>query len=147
MADLTPGMKTTIFTTSLALGGAGVLGAFAAHSDLIVIAPAWVRMFTRLSQQAGKSLDKARALKITTGVLAGAASLVGGIKLANSYFAWSGVGTLPAVVVNAGMNAVLTWLTGRAWAHIVLEEDDEQGVENLVRALLASVSAGLALGR
>ena len=44
MADLTLGMKSTILSTSLSLSAAGALGAFAAHSDLRVIAPAWGHM-------------------------------------------------------------------------------------------------------
>jgi len=44
MADLTLGMKSTIMSTSLSLSAAGALGAFAAHSDLRVIAPAWGHM-------------------------------------------------------------------------------------------------------
>jgi uncharacterized protein (DUF697 family) len=143
MAQLTLEMKATILATSVGLGTVGLFGAFAAHSDLLAITPAWTHMFLRLAKQAGKTLDKDRAVKITSGVLMGATALIGGIKLANTYFAYSGVGTIPAIVVNAGVNGVLTWLAGRAWAQITLEEDLEQSVESLVRAVLGMLGGWL----
>jgi len=82
-------------------------------------------------------------LKVATGVLAGATSFPGGVKLADSDFALTGVGTVPAIVVNAGLNGVITWPAGRAWAHVVLEEDLEQSVENLVRTLLLALAGML----
>lgn len=143
MPDLTLDMKTTILASSLSLGGVGLLGAFAAHSDLLAIAPAWSAMFIKIARQGGRSLDKNKALKIATGVLAGAGSLIGGIKLANTYFAYTGVGTVPAVLINGSVNGVLTWLAGRAWAHIVLEEDPEGSIENLTRSILSALSGWL----
>ena len=65
------------------------------------------------------------------------------MKLANSYFALTRVGTIPAIGANAGLNGVITWLAGRAWAHVVLEEDLEQSVENLVRTLLLALAGTL----
>lgn len=35
--------------------------------------------------------------------------------------------------------ALMTWPMGRAWAHVLLEGDAEQSVDNLVRALVAAV--------
>lgn len=143
MSGLTLRMKTTILTTSLGLGAVGVFGAFAAHSDILAIAPAWVAMFASISEDAGVHVDRDKLLKIATGVLLGVGGLLGGMKMANTYFAYTGIGTIPAVVANAGMNAVATWLAGRAWGHIVLEEDLEQSVENLVRAMMASIGVAL----
>jgi uncharacterized protein (DUF697 family) len=143
MSQLPLEMKGTILATSLGLGAVGLFGAFAAHSDLMAITPAWTHMFLKLAKQAGKSLSKDTALKVVTGVLVGAMGLLGGIKLANSYFAYSGVGTVPAVQVNGSVNGVLTWLAGRAWAQIALEEDLEQSVDNLVRAVLGMVGGWL----
>jgi uncharacterized protein (DUF697 family) len=72
-------MKGTILATSLGLGAVGLFGAFAAHSDLMAITPAWTHMFLKLAKQAGKSLSKDTALKVVTGVPAGAVpGMVGG---------------------------------------------------------------------
>jgi uncharacterized protein (DUF697 family) len=146
MAQLPLDMNATILANSLGLGTVGLFGAFAAHSDLLAITPAWTHMFLRLAKQAGKSMDKETALKVVTGVLMGASALVGGIKLANTYFAYSGVGTVPAIVLNGGVNGLLTWLAGRAWAQIALEEDLGQSVESLVRAVLSIVAGWLPSG-
>ena len=100
-------------------------------------------MFASISEDAGVHVDRDKLLKIATGVLLGVGGLLGGMKMANTYFAYTGIGTIPAVVANAGMNAVATWLAGRAWGHIVLEEDLEQSVENLVRAMMASIGVAL----
>jgi uncharacterized protein (DUF697 family) len=143
MAAIPLNMKTTITTTSIGLGAVGIFGAFAAHSDLLAIAPAWTGMFLRLANQAGKPMERDRVLKVVTGVLVGVTSFVGGVKLANSYFAYTGIGTIPAIVVNAGVNGTLTWLAGRAWAQICLEDDLEQSVDNLIASLIGAIAASL----
>ena len=76
-----------------------------------------------------------------------ATSLIGGIKLATTYFAYTGVGAIPAIVANAGVNGILTWLAGRAWAQVVLEDDLEQSVDSLIRAMLGVLAGWLPAGR
>lgn len=96
-------------------------------------------MFIKLADQAGQSTEKNKAMKLVAGVLVGVGSFAAGNKLANTALAYSAVGTLPAVALNAGINALMTWPMGRAWAHVLLEGDAEQSVDNLVRALVAAV--------
>ena len=80
---------------------------------------------------------------MATGVLAGATSFPGGVKLADSDFALTGVATVSAIKVNVGLNGGIIWPAGRAWAHVVLEADLEQCVESLVRTLLLALAGTL----
>ena len=107
-------MNFTIVFTSLSLGGMGFFTAFAAHADVPMITAAWSTMLLTLAVQAGHKLSKDKALKIAAGILIGVGGLVGGVKLANTYFAYSGVGTIPAMIMNAGANATVTYLVGKA---------------------------------
>lgn len=136
--DVPSNMNMTIIRTAAGLGVVGLFSAFAGpHADLLAIAPTWSGLLVKLADQSGQHLDKDTALKIASGVLMGVSAFGGGVKLASSAFAYSGVGTLPAVILNGGLNAVLTYLFGRAAAQVFLEEDLSQSVENLIRAILA----------
>lgn len=136
--DIPSNMQRTILFAALAAAGIGVGGAFAGpHADVLALAPTWAAAMVRLAGQAGRDLDRQRALKLTTALLASIGSFAGGMKLATSYFAWSGVATLPAVVANAGANGVMTWLALRACAQVFLERDLTQSIDSLVRAILA----------
>ena len=139
MSGITFAMKRTIAATSLGLAGVGVGSAFAAHADLVFITAAWTAMFIKLADQAGKSLEKNQAMKLVAGVLVGVGCFAAGFKLANTALAYTAFGTLPAMVLNASINALMTWLVGRAWAHVLIEGDAEQSVDSLVRAMVAAV--------
>ena len=143
MAQIPLDMKATILKTTIGLGAVGLFGAFAAHGDIVAVGAAWGHMFAKLAKQAGRRLDSDRALKIASGVLVGASSFLGGMKIANTYLAYTGVGTIPAAAINSGTNGLLTWLVGRGWAQIVLEDDLEQSVDNLVRSLLGALGGAL----
>lgn len=133
-------MKRAILWHSLAAGGVGIPGAFAAHGDLVAITAIGVTLFIQLAVKAGKQMDKATATKIVAGVLAGIGGFAGGVKLANTYFAYTGVGTVPAIVVNAGANAGLTYLFGKAVASTFLAENTEITVEALVRNIILIIT-------
>lgn len=141
--ELPSNMQRTILWTSLGLGGVGLFGAFTAHADLVVIAPSWAGLIIKLADQAGHELDRDKALKIATGVALGVAGFVGGVKLANTYLAYTGVGTIPAMLANASANGVLTYLMGKAAAQTFLEKDVTESVENLVRYILGLLTGFL----
>jgi hypothetical protein len=76
----------------------------------VVISPAWATLTVALAEDSGETLQRDQALKIATGVALGVGSFVGGIRMANTYLVYTGVGTLPAALANASANALLTWL-------------------------------------
>ncbi len=132
------GMNATIVKTSLAAGGVGIPGAFGGpHVDVPALIGLWAVMFVRLADQAGSALDRHTATKLATGVALAVGGFGSGVKLATTAFAATGIGTVPALIANISLNAVVTWLVGRAAAHIFTENDTEQTVENLVRAIVA----------
>jgi hypothetical protein len=137
--DIPGNMQRSILWTAASLGGVGLFGAFAAHADLIAIAPGWGGLLVKLAQQSGKALDKERALKIATAVILGVGGFAGGIKLATTTLSYTGIGTVPAMLANAGTNAVLTYLFGRAAAHTFLEGDLQESAETLARAILVLI--------
>ena len=132
-------MHKTIIAATLGLGGVGIFGAFGAHADLAAISSAWVAMFATLAVQAGKPLEKATVLKIVAGIMLGVGGFVGGVKLANTYFAYTGVGTVAAMIINSSANAALTYVTGRAAAQTFLSMDVGETVESIVHSILKIV--------
>ena len=100
-AAIPPGMQRIIRKHSLALGGVGVVGAFGAHADIPAITGSWAVMLTELATEANIKLDMEGALKITAALATAVGGVWTGFKLANSYFAYTGVGTPLAVLANA----------------------------------------------
>lgn len=140
-------MNGTILWTAGSLGGVGLFSAFAAHADVAVITGAWATMLVTLAVQAGHSLDKDKALKIVAGVLLGVGGLVGGTKLATTYFAYTGVGTIPAMLANASANATLTYLVGKAAATAFLETETLGTASSIVGSILAIINGSPGGGR
>lgn len=134
--DVTPIMRARILKTSLSLGAVGLPGAFAAHWDMVAIVPAWSTLLYKLAKDAGKQLDKATITKIAGAVAVGVGSALAGVKLANSYFAYSGVGTIPAIGLNMAANGSVTYLMGMSAAKLFLAEDLDESVERIAKAIL-----------
>jgi F420-0:gamma-glutamyl ligase-like protein len=134
--EILPKMQTTIVGTSVALGITGLFGAFEPHADLGVISVAWGSMFVALAAQAGDHLTKETALKIAAGVGLGLGGMIGGAKLANTYFAYTGVATPFAMIINGSANAIVTYVVGRAAARTFLGSDRGQTVEQIVASIV-----------
>lgn len=141
--DIPSNMKRSILWTSLGLGGVGLFGAFTAHADLVVIAPAWSALLVTLARQAGGQLDDDKALKVATAVALGVTSFLGGVKLANTYLAYTGVGTIPAALANGTANGVVTYLMGKAAAQTFLQRSVGDTAEDLARYILGMLASWL----
>lgn len=139
-------MHQTIIWSSLSTAVAGVPGAFMAHGDVMIIAAIWTTMLIALAKQSGATMEKAKAAKIIAGVLAGIGGFAGGVKLANTYFAYTGVGTVPAMIINAGANAILTYLFGKAVARVFLSDGSERPAEVIIGAILTALAGGFGVG-
>lgn len=135
-------MHRTVLWTSCSLGGLGLFSAFAPHADLGVITTAWTAMFVTLAVQTGHKLSKDTALKIVGGILLGVGGIAGGAKLANTYFAYTGIGTIPAMLANAGANATITYLVGKAAAKTFIEMETLESVERIVASILRGLFTG-----
>ncbi len=135
-------MKWTIGVTATSLGAVGAFSFIAAHADIPVIAGAWGGMFVTLAMQAGRSLEKDTALKVAGGILVVLGGLATGAKVANTYFALTGVGTLPAMLANIGCNAGMTILVGRASAKVFLEAESLESWEKVVNLILIALGRG-----
>jgi uncharacterized protein (DUF697 family) len=130
-------MKATIVRCSMGAAGVGIPGAFAAHGDLVAIGAIWTTMLIRLATHAGENLENSKATKIVAGVFAGIGLFKVGFKLANTYFAFTGVGTLPAMIANASVNGGVTYLFGRASGKLFLSEGFRDSTESIVQNLLS----------
>jgi Domain of unknown function (DUF697) len=133
------GMRATVAWTAAGLGTMGLFTAFAAHADVGAITTAWSGMFIRLAHQADLELDKDDALKIAAGVLVGIGGLAAGVKLANTWLAYTGVGTLPAMVCNAGTNGAVTYVIGCSAARVFISSDRGTSVQEMVKAIVRIV--------
>lgn len=138
-------MQATIIRRSLAAGGIGIPGAFGAHLDVAPIAVVWTEMLVRLAGQARREMDKAKAAKIVAGVLAGIGIFKVGFKAANTYFAYTGIGTVPAVLANVGVNGVATYLFGRACAQLFLSSRPLDSAESIAMSILGLIGGALGL--
>ncbi len=132
-------MQSAIIWSAVGAGGAGIPGAFGAHVDLGALALIWTGLLLRLGYLAGVKLDEGKAAKIAAGVITALGGFVGGVKLANTYFAYTGVGTIPAVVANMGANATLTYLFGRSAAKIFLSNGMHDSVTEIVKVIIFSM--------
>ena len=129
-------MKATILWSALAAGAVGIPGAFGAHADVPVLLGIWTTLLIRLASQAGESMSKATAAKVAAGVLVGIGGFQAGVKLATTYFAYTGVGTIPAIIVNAGANASLTYIFGRAAGKVFLSNSLQDSAAEVIRAIV-----------
>ncbi len=125
----------------------GLFSAFAAHADVPVITAAWATMIVTLAVQAGHSLSKDKALKIVAGILIGVGGIAAGAKIATTYCAYTGVGTIPAMLMNASANATFTYLVGKAAATTFLENKTLGTVASIVSSILGLILGNPSLGR
>lgn len=141
--DIPFGMRTRIICSSVTVGAVGIPGALGAHLDVVAIAGIWGNLLLMLGKQAGAEFDKAKATKIVAVILAGVGLFGTGFKLANTYFAYTGIGTIPAVVLNAGANASITYLFGKAVARTFLAEGATGPADSIGASILALMVGGL----
>jgi uncharacterized protein (DUF697 family) len=131
------GTKVIIFKAAVATSVAGVGGAFLGpHVDVPAIVAIWVGLVIALADDAGAAMSKDTALKIATTVAAGVALAMAGVKAGTTVFAWTGIGTVPAVVLNCGLNAAVTYVFGRAVAVTLRTPDRTKSVEMFARHVL-----------
>jgi hypothetical protein len=135
-------MRNTVRATALGLGALGIPGAFGAHADLVPITAAWATMLVTLASQAGREMDKDFAFKVAGGVIVAVGGFAAGVKTANTWLAWTGVGTLAAVLCNVGTNAALTYTTGMAAARVFLIEDKSASASDLILAIIRMIRGG-----
>jgi uncharacterized protein (DUF697 family) len=133
---------------ALIAGGVGIVGAFGAHADIPFLIGIWVKMTLEIADCMGRKLDKDRAKKLVTGVITGIGGFVGGVKLANTYFAYTGIGTIPAILANVGTNGSLTYIYGKALTRVFASESKEFTIDTLIATIVALItgSAGSAGG-
>ena len=129
-------MRRTIRAVSWSLGVEGFFGVFTAHWDLGIIAAAWTGMFASLANQAGHKLDRDTAYKLALGIAIGVGGFAVGYKIAATTIAYTGVGTLPAMVANAGTNGLVTHVVGNKVARVFLAADPSDSAEDLMNAIL-----------
>lgn len=137
--DIPAVMRRTVMWTAGGLGVEGLFSAFAAHADLAIITAAWTGMLVTLADQADLNLGKDQALKIATGVVVGIGGMAAGVKAANAFFAYTGVGTLPAMLCNAGTNGTVTYMVGMAAARVFMSEGKDACIEEIIRAIVRMI--------
>jgi uncharacterized protein (DUF697 family) len=140
--DLPLRMKTAIGWSAGLAGAVGVPGAFAAHGDVPILIGIWTTLLVRLAFLAGKDLDKGKAAKIVAGVLLAIGGFAGGVKLMTTAIAYTGIGTIPAMVANAGANATLTYFFGRSTAKVFLSNDHLDSASAIIAAIVAIMTGG-----
>jgi hypothetical protein len=139
-------MQLSIVRHSLSAGGIGFFGAFGAHADLPAVAGVWISLTLRLAYLADKELSKQTAAKLVTAVITGLGGFLGGFKLANTYFTYSGIGTVPAIIANMGANGGLTYLYGRGLAKVFLSDEFSDSAEATAKAIIVFMLGQIGLG-
>ncbi len=135
-APIPGAMHDTIIWTTITTGAVGVAGAFGAHADLPVIAAAWATMFVKLAAKSGNAMSRDTALKVATGVIVGVGTFATGVKVATTWIAYTGIGTVPAILANVSTNGALTYMVGRSAARVFLTEDSGENIERMIKAIL-----------
>lgn len=128
-------MQATIVWTAAGLGGTGFLSVFTGVADIGIITAAWATMFVTLAGKAGRKMDKDKALKIIAGLFMGVGGFAAGVKIVETGLAYTGIGTIPAMVLNAGTNAAMTYVVGRAAAQVFLSRDRATSVKQIAKSI------------
>ena len=92
-------MRDCVLYNSFAAAAVGVPGAFVAHGDVAILTGIWTNMLYNLARHAGCEMDKETALLVAGALIASTGTMLAGMKLANTYFGYTGVGTIPAMVI------------------------------------------------
>jgi uncharacterized protein (DUF697 family) len=129
-----------------AAGAIGVPGAFSFGLDVTVMGVIWTSMVLAIAEKSQHKVDKAFAIKLTTGVLAGVAAYVGGSKLAMKLLHLIPVaGSLAAIGVNSSLNYLFTYKFGNAMAKLfdkgTFDTSDTQEVIITLLTLVAAIPA------
>lgn len=135
-----------ILKASAVTAGFGIGGAFLGpQADVPAIIATWVMLMGILAEDAGVEMTRESAIKIVTAVSSGVALALTGIKAGSLVFAWSGIGTVPALILNCGLNATVTFFFGRSVAAAFQATTKVDSVDAFARNILAVVLASLGL--
>ena len=132
-------IQSCIIKHSIGAAAVGVPGAFAAHADVPVLVGIWGKMIYNIAQHAKKDIssDTAAKIAVSIGMTAGTFAATG--KVANTYFAVSGVGTPLAILFNSSLNGVSTYAIGDSVANVILKDELSSG--DIVKAAIGGLSA------
>jgi hypothetical protein len=129
-----------ILTACAAAATAGVPGAFGGPgTDLGPIVGIWSGLFVALAADESIALDKFTAIKIVTSILASIGLIGFGTKTALTVFAWTGVGTVVAVLLNSSINAAMTFVFGQAVLTVLRSTDKKTSDQELGKAVLSVI--------
>ena len=119
--DIPKEMQTIVNSYTKGLGATGIVGGLIGPgADLIVIAPAWIKMTIELAKEADEELSEQTIKKIVLAVMTGAGAFMAGTKAASTGLAWvtaiftGGISLAISAAANAGLNAAFTASYGRA---------------------------------
>jgi len=100
---------------TVSAGAVGVPGAFSFGLDVTAMTTIWGAMMIAIADRSAHRTDKVFVTKVVAGVLAGVGAYVGGTKIATMLLHLiPGAGTLAAMGVNSGLNALFTYRFGHA---------------------------------
>ena len=113
--DIPENMQSIVNSYTKGLGATGIVGGLIGPgADLIVIAPAWIKMTIELAKEADEELSEQTIKKIVLAVMTGAGAFMAGTKAASTGLAWitaaftGGVSLIISAAANASLNAVFT---------------------------------------
>lgn len=139
--SLTLSTKGIILKNSFWAAAVGVPGAFAAHADIPILAGIWAKMIYEIAEDNNIELNEANAIKIAAAIGGAVGIAAVGVKAANTYFAYTGIGSLLAIPLNATANGVGTYLIGDTSAKLINKK--ELTPADYARAVLGVLSGWL----
>lgn len=142
--SINPSVHTKITSAAALAGAVGVPGSFAAHADVWVLGLVWAGLFTTIADATGTTFTRHERTRIIKGVLAGAAAFIGGMKAATTVIAYTGVGTIPAMLANASINATFTYTFGMALYQVFSSKEKHVTTADLIQAIVVVM---LTMGR
>jgi len=129
-----------ILTASASAAAVGVPGAFGGPgTDLAPIVTIWTALFVALADDEAVHMSERTAIKIVSSVLASIGLIGFGTKTAITVFAWTGVGTVVAVMLNASINAAMTYVFGQAVISVLRATDAKTSEQELGKAILSFI--------
>jgi uncharacterized protein (DUF697 family) len=104
---------------TLSAGAVGVPGAVSFGLDVTAMTGIWTAMLIAIADKSAHRTDKVFAAKVVAGVLAGVGAYLTGSKIAVGLLNLiPGAGTLAAMGVNSGLNALFTYRFGHAMSSL-----------------------------
>lgn len=141
---ITPKMERIINETADKLGAIGIVGGLVPHSDILIIAAAWIEMIGKLANESNLELDDHKKKKLALALAKSTGTGYLGVKTISSVASWitgpltGGLSLAFGSAANSAANYYLTKDVGYKVANIFTQDLKDTDIAKAVMYAVAS---------